>query len=360
MRVFSMEASDHKGKTSPTRKIYVTPPPTRRERLWRFVRRLMFPFVAVLFVGGIAGLFYWNSDLWQAEQVRSAVDALGTYVDDRVEGAAPDTAGRSHVSIRTVPDGATIRLNSDSVGTTPYTDSSIRAGLYVLSVRARDHSPLDTLIDLRENTRTALEFSLRVRPGYERSGSEASSSPPQRAVSRQSDGRAVRPPAVEAEPPNTTARPTSPTRSLGALYVTSAPSGALVSIGEETWGPTPVGIADVPLGSTVLEVSLDGYESWNTQIEVQGEVPHRVHAELQPRPGHLRILARPWGTIYVNGTLQVQDSDVWYGLPLSSGTHEVKVVHPVLGEETRQVVVHPEEQTSVIIDLQAQEEPPSP
>lgn len=355
-----MDASDNKPEMSPTREIYVTPPPSRRERHWRFVRRLMFPIVAVLFVGGIAGLFYWDSDLWRAGDVRSAVDALTTYVDDRAEGAVLDSAGRSHVSIRTIPEGATIRLNSDSVGTTPFSDSSIRAGLYVMSVRASGYSPLDTLVDLRENSRTALEFSLRVRPGYGRSGSEASSSPAQRATARPPDRRAVRQPAAGDETPRTTARPTSPTRSVGALYVTSAPSGALVTIGGETWGPTPVGIADVPLGSTVLEVSLDGHESWNTQIEVQGDAPHRVHAELQPRPGHLRILARPWGTIYVNGTLRVQDSDVWYGLPLSSGTHEVKVVHPVLGEETRQVVVHPGEQTSVIIDLQAREGSSSP
>jgi hypothetical protein len=99
---------------------------------------------------------------------------------------------------------------------------------------------------------------------------------------------------------------------------------------------------------------MEGYQPWSTQVDVQADSTHRVHAELAQQTGRLRVLARPWGTIYVNGTLQARETDVWYETLLPVGTHRVTAVHPSLGTHAQTVEVRPDEETSVVIDLQAQ------
>jgi hypothetical protein len=101
-------------------------------------------------------------------------------------------------------------------------------------------------------------------------------------------------------------------------------------------------------------VSLGGHESWTSQVEVTADTTARVHAELQPKTGRLRVLARPWGTIYINEALHARESDVWYEATLPIGEHQVTVVHPALGKQTREVEVRAGEESSVVVDLRAQ------
>jgi hypothetical protein len=101
-----------------------------------------------------------------------------------------------------------------------------------------------------------------------------------------------------------------------------------------------------------VTLSLDGYESWRAEVQVQPDTTRRVHGTLEPETGRLRVLARPWGTIYVNGTLHVRESDVWYETDLPAGTHRVTVVHPALGQRAQAVEVRSGEETAVVVDLQ--------
>jgi hypothetical protein len=110
-------------------------------------------------------------------------------------------------------------------------------------------------------------------------------------------------------------------------------------------------------GETQLTLTLDGYEPWRRTVPVQGDSVGRVHAELQPQTGRLRVLARPWGTIYVDGTLHVRESDVWYETELPAGRHRVTVVHPALGQRAQAVDVPPGGEAAVVVDLQAPEDP---
>jgi hypothetical protein len=107
----------------------------------------------------------------------------------------------------------------------------------------------------------------------------------------------------------------------------------------------------VPPGTTQVALRLDGYDAWRTQVDVRADTTGRVHAELRAQTGRLRVLARPWGTIYINGTLHVRESDVWYEAPLPPGTHQVTVVHPALGQQVRDVQVRAGEETAVVVDL---------
>jgi hypothetical protein len=86
----------------------------------------------------------------------------------------------------------------------------------------------------------------------------------------------------------------------------------------------------------------------------------RVHAQLRARTGRLRVLARPWGTIYIDGTLHARESDVWYETDLPVGRHQITVVHPALGERTQYVGISAAEETSLVVDLRDEEQGSSP
>ena len=141
----------------------------------------------------------------------------------------------------------------------------------------------------------------------------------------------------------------------GALYVTSAPTGAVVTVNGDERGRTPLPLSKMKPGPQRVAVSLEGYQPWSSEVSVQADTTARMHAALQPKMGRLRILARPWGTIYIDETLHARESDVWYETALPIGTHQITVVHPVLGKQTRQVTIEAETERAVVVDLRAEE-----
>ena len=68
-----------------------------------------------------------------------------------------------------------------------------------------------------------------------------------------------------------------------SLVVRSEPSGARLRVNNlsRTW-TTPADVADFSLtkGLIDLELSLEGYESWKTQVRYDGTDPVHVHARL--------------------------------------------------------------------------------
>lgn len=336
---------------------YTPPSPDGWDRLRLLIRRLSFPAVVLFLLAGVASvLFYWEP-LSGADERPPPVVSVEPSAGLGEEGALTSTAAPARLRVRSSPDGATVRVNGDSVGVTPFTDSTRQPGVYLLSVRYEGHFRADSVVVLDDGSRAFVRFDLRPRPGYAESSTEAttaSADSPPRAAPQRSPSVAAVPPSRSAPPP--TARPV-----LGALYVTSVPTGARVTVNGEERGRTPLPLSKIQPGQQQIALFLDGYQSWTSQVEVQADTTARVHAKLQPQTGRLRVLARPWGTIYINETLHARESDVWYETNLPAGSHRITVVHPVLGEQSRPVDVQVGGEHSIIVDLRSDDtEPKSP
>jgi hypothetical protein len=67
----------------------------------------------------------------------------------------------------------------------------------------------------------------------------------------------------------------------GSLAVSSAPKGARVLINGVPVGTTPLLLKDVPVGSRVVRLELDGYERWSSAVRVVANQRVRTAADLQ-------------------------------------------------------------------------------
>lgn len=87
---------------------------------------------------------------------------------------------------------------------------------------------------------------------------------------------------IKSQPGGTTPRVTVVQPSIGFISVSSAPSGAGVSINGQHTGVTPLTISDVPPGTYEITLIKDGYEEYSGTTTVTAGGTGRVFATLAP------------------------------------------------------------------------------
>ena len=244
--------------------------------------------------------------------------------------------GTASVWVDGAPYGATLRVNTDSVGTLPMTVENLEAGEHLLTLEAGDRA-LDTLISVRAGE-TAAVF-IRLDELGDVSEAILDVEAPIEAA----------PLAPEPSPQATV--PSAP--ATGTLRIVSTPAGAAVRVDGAPVGTTPLVMPDVEAGSHSISATLAGHQPRETRVEVAAGRDQMVRLSLEAvaGPGTLEILARPWGTIYIDGALHKRNTDVVYRAQLPAGTHEIRVIHPTFGERTRQVVVGAGQTVMEVFDL---------
>jgi hypothetical protein len=68
----------------------------------------------------------------------------------------------------------------------------------------------------------------------------------------------------------------------GSLAVSSSPSGARVFVNGVPAGATPLLLHDIPAGSRVVRIELDGHERWSAAARIVANEETRVTATLRP------------------------------------------------------------------------------
>jgi hypothetical protein len=92
----------------------------------------------------------------------------------------------------------------------------------------------------------------------------------------------------------------TPMQTTGAISVSSSPSGANIGLDGQWWGmlrTTPDMITNVPQGHHTLELALDGYRDWYSNVLVTPGETKYVHATLTPiqATGAIKITSEPEG-----------------------------------------------------------------
>lgn len=362
----------------PPRWIPYSPPPANAwDRTHDFFRGLLFPVTVVLF-----GLGLWAGLHWLAQSQERTMNAnVQVHPVTESVGSAGDTPSDSaRLTVQSRPGAASVWVNGDSVGTTPLRGHSLTPGVYFLSVRAQGYRNADTVVTLPRGGTPEFTFALESRPRVldesasigaladqtaepaPQNGGEANSRTSSSATTGGSDGRGGSSPPVSSETTSESASSgrasDADTRSpaTGALRITSEPDDAVVLMDGVRRGRTPLTLDQVVRGSHNVTLQHVGYASWSTTVSTEADTTHSLHRALDPLRGQLRVLAQPWGTIYIDDSLHARESDIWYETELPVGQHRIRVVHPALGEQTRVVELEANEENEVVINLRENRE----
>ncbi|WP_263784478.1 PEGA domain-containing protein [Salinibacter grassmerensis] len=266
----------------------------------------------------------------------------------------------STLSVSSQPSSAVVIVGADTAGVTPINDYPLPPGTYLVTVDRANYGSLDTVLTLSAGQSAALapRFS-RDEPPSGRSSDEPAASPPPSpdapASSDETPDPAPGRPTANSRPGTSSAATDGDIAPVtGTLVLRATPERATVTFDGEEVGGTPATLDEVPTGTYDVTFSRSGYGTVARRVDITASDTATVTATLEQQTGHLRVLVRPWGSIYIDDQRRAENSDVWYDTALPAGAHTVTARHPALGEQSRSVTVAPQDTQSVIMDLREQ------
>lgn len=316
-----------------------------------------------------------GSDRRNRDDFGRVVGASGPNLMEDADRLVDISAPGSIMNVLSEPEGATVLVDFDSIGTTP-AHVRLGRGVYVVSVAFDEDDQRDSLIILENPTSRTITFSREgsasnddliassldqrtAASGAVMAGTFEAPTPVNDAASRPSTEQRTDSGSAEGvsnsrdrvESPRAEAATPAASTATGELAVTSEPAGAAVSIDGVVQGRTPLFLSDLTPGSYNVRVEMDGYESAAERVNVSSADRAEIRHDLEPLMGTLAVLVKPWGTIYINDELHVRNTDLRYTVGLASGPHRIRVEHPHLGRRDIEVNVAPGETRDVVIDL---------
>lgn len=205
------------------------------------------------------------------------------------------------IRITTNPPDASVFIDGNNVGLTPYLNENINAGTYKLLLRKKGYA------DIKE--------SIKISAGKTHSVSKDLSA-------------------------------------ITTFKINSEPSGADVMLNNKSAGKTPYVNNQTPPGEYNVTISKEGYKTYTEKIRITDtQVPREINARLDQLSGKIEILVRPFGSIYVDEQLKVRDTNSPFIIELSGGNHRIKITHPTYGSIEKEIKITDEKPLKFNFDL---------
>ncbi len=343
--------------------------------------RFGFLMASVLTIGILIVLFI-NAEMLLGKP--DSDSSQGTVTARQQSASASELAP---LSVTTQPSDAAVFVDGQFVGVSPLRELVLSTGMHRLSVQKQDYVAIDTVVTLASDP-AVLRLTLRAvaqaalvdeshdQPPPELTAAETNlhtpslEQPASPEPASAEEQPAIIPQAAPADPATTPPDDTDQADvdqtgasaleeeatmpdivEVGELQVLSQPSGAAVWLANEQVGITPVLVTDVEAGAQQVTLRLDGYEPFTTTVDVAPQQRSEFTGQLTQRLGTLKILAKPWGNIYIDGKLHKREASIWYTARLTPGNHQVRVEHPSLGKWEQVVVVSLEVEGKVEVDF---------
>jgi hypothetical protein len=175
------------------------------------------------------------------------------------ETAAPPRPTAGRLVIDSTPRGASVTVNKKWLGRTPLTLETLPFGRHDVRVVQDGFAVAQESVALSEGTPSrTLSFRLK-----------ANTPAPARSAARTSKPAAPAPQQA-------------PRSFVGTIYVDSRPRGARVYLDGKMVGVTPIRVPDVPIGSHVIRLTLEGHRDWSDSARVVANEERRITGSLDP------------------------------------------------------------------------------
>lgn len=230
----------------------------------------------------------------------------------------------SALSVSSVPAGASVFLNGDSLGVTPIIARSVKAGTFSLRLKKQDYLNFDTTVVIAAGRNAAFSFSLAPMA---------------------LDVIKLKPQEISLQPP------AALLPAVGALRIISQPADAAIYLNAQPRGTTPRLIKDLAPGSYTIVLKKTGYKDYPGHVTVEAGKETTFDAELPPLTGMLRVGARPAGAIYIDGERRRELAAGPYETSLPIGRHSIKVTHPDFGVWEKSIDIKSEVPQVIEVDF---------
>lgn len=251
------------------------------------------------------------------------------FVPDYFKRMQPQTSGTTEkmLTINTTPAGATVFLNGDSVGVTPFSVPTSANGAVDMRLLKKNYAPMDTSISITGSRDSSFSFLL---------------------IPAVSDSIKMKAALSNAEKPKSKPIPLA---SIGTLNIFSDPDGAEVLINGRPVGATPYSNQSMRAGDYQITLRKKGFEVYSTSVSISREELREVKAKLSALTGKLSIQVKPFGSVFIDGILREKDRDVQSTIVLPAGLHQIKALHPTFGFWEKTIAIEPSEVAEVIVDF---------
>jgi len=205
------------------------------------------------------------------------------------------------IRISTKPSEASVFLDGEFLGSTPYENDKIPVGLHRLVIKKTGYSEFNQSVNIETDKLTPVSADLSA---------------------------------------------------AAKIAVNSDPSGADVLINDKTVGKTPYTDSHLAYGEYTITIAKTGYKPYSEKLKItDNKTVIKIDQKLNPVTGKVEILVRPYGSIYINDELKAQDTNSPFTTELPGGRHKLKIVHPTLGSMTREILVTGEKTQKFNFDM---------
>ncbi|MCP4412824.1 MAG: PEGA domain-containing protein, partial [Gammaproteobacteria bacterium] len=251
----------------------------------------------------------------------------------------------SPVNIKSEPTNATIIIDGNVVGSTPANIDDIKPGKHLVEIKMDGHDTWSKKVNIVHGKAIELTATLQIKAGIVNIASEppgaaifidgkivgktpvivTDPSPGTHTIELKLDGFETWSEKVEIMPGKEVALAAVLQSKAGSISIKSNPSNAMAFIEGEEIGKTPITITNSSPGTYYLEVRMDGYESWNKNVDFELGKEITITADLQMKAGSISINSNPSGAIiHIDGKKSGKTPETI--TDLSPGIHSVRII----------------------------------
>lgn len=140
-------------------------------------------------------------------------------------------------------------------------------------------------------------------------------------------------------------------RAYGSISVNSNPWGADIYLDDNYEGLTPLDLTEIPVGSYIIKIVLNGYREWVSEISVSSGQTSRISVDLEPQPSYGSISIKSnqrEAKVFLNGTY-IRTTSVYPTIleDIETGYYEMVIIKDGFRAWIEELEVFPGEVTSI-------------
>ena len=236
-----------------------------------------------------------------------SIDSLVTVEKGKTESfifdleSVPADLNLGQISVISNPEGASVSINDEFVGSTPFESGGLQPDTYVVLIKKDGYANYRKSVKVQEN---------KIRPVTKKLGK------------------------------------------IGRLSITTQPSRAEIILDDQYIGRTRIRNRTIPIGEHTVILRNDGYKPLTKTFTISHNQRINISETLTQLIGKVEISVQPFGSsIFIDGVLKTDDTRTPYEMDLPGGKHNIRAVHPTLGSQKIEINITNEEPLKIDINF---------